>query len=84
MPQSRMTDPGPTLWRCPRCGGRNVQGTAWVDLNTGKPTTDEPPTADEWCEDCEANIDVCYVVESAGQCLAHDRPFHDCYKEAAP
>lgn len=43
------------LYRCVECGGSNVEGTAWVDLNTDRIMPSDPPTDDYWCRDCGDN-----------------------------
>jgi hypothetical protein len=51
------------LYRCPECGGTDVNGTAWIHLNTNEDTGDEPPTDDYWCPDCEDHFGrVCDVA----------------------
>ena len=46
--------------KCKKCKGTRVQGTTWIDLNTGKPTGDNPPIDDLWCPDCD---EICEIVE---------------------
>ena len=55
-------------WLCVSCGGGNVQGKAWVDLN---PDADDGPTIDwslsendkreYWCLDCREHVEVIRV-----------------------
>ena len=44
---------GPTVYACDECGNTDLHCTAWIELNTEKPTQDEPPTDQVWCPKCE-------------------------------
>lgn len=50
------------IYVCPKCGDEGIQGTAWIELNTGKDLGDDPPTDDYWCEKCQEHfVHVCNV-----------------------
>lgn len=62
------------VYHCPECGSTRVQGTAWIDLNSDKPTNDEPPSDCYFCPDCDLlgmdghfSKHVCYN-DGAGRC----------------
>lgn len=62
----------PGEWRCPSCGSSEVEGTAWVVLNTDKATGDEPPSDDCWCPRCETHPwTACVVERESGLCTMH-------------
>jgi len=39
-------------WICEECGSTQVEGTAWVDLNTWTLVNNDPPLDLYWCHDC--------------------------------
>lgn len=41
------------VWTCDECGSQNVQGTAWIHLNSNTIVQGDPPDDDYWCEDCD-------------------------------
>lgn len=43
----------PIRWACRTCGGRRVEDTAWVDVNTGAVSSGDAPIDDYWCPDCD-------------------------------
>lgn len=45
-------------WICDECGSQNVQGTAWVHLNSNTIVQGDPPDDDYWCEDCDEHVGV--------------------------
>lgn len=52
------------IYRCPACGGTDVEGTTWIHLNSGKDTGGEPPSDDYWCPDCEDHYGRVECVEA--------------------
>lgn len=42
-------------WACQECGCTDIEGTAWVEINSDIPTQDEPPTDYGHCPQCEQN-----------------------------
>lgn len=76
-------------FRCSDCHGINIQGTAWIDLNTGLDAGGEPPDDDCYCSDCEAtsgsgHVKACclesptdprgpYHPSPTAECFDHDR-----------
>jgi hypothetical protein len=49
-------------WRCTECGGNRVQGSTWVDLNTGEAVCCSPPVDNKWCPDCNADAEVVEIT----------------------
>lgn len=41
------------VYACPECGCEDIEGTAWIHLNSGNETGGEPPDDDYFCPDCE-------------------------------
>lgn len=52
-----------TVYVCPDCGCRDIQMTAWVYVNTGVQTQDEPPDDDYYCPVCEDHFSLAAEVE---------------------
>jgi hypothetical protein len=47
---------------CALCGGKNVWGSTWIELNTGKVVGDEAPVTEKYCPDCDTfNVEIKYV-----------------------
>jgi len=44
------------LYVCRDCGCIDVEGTAWLHLNTQTPVDSEPPDDDHYCPGCDAHI----------------------------
>lgn len=48
-------------YRCARCGGKNVQGVAWINLNTeelGEDFGSWDATDTKWCLDCDDHTEI--------------------------
>lgn len=69
-----------TEYRCPLCGGTNIQDlcTVWIDANTSEIQEDEMYLAEmysdtRWCVDCEKHptqwIEVEVPIEPAQQSI---------------
>lgn len=75
---------GDEVYRCPVCGCGDVQGTAWIVLNTGRLADGDPPSEDIYCPKCDdTSKRVCIVRTTDNFCTGCDRPFADCLKENA-
>jgi len=48
---------------CSECGSDDVDGTTWVELNTGNVKDDEPPLDSYWCNTCEEECHVEMISE---------------------
>lgn len=66
-----------TTWRCPTCGSDQIEGLAWVVLNTKRVTTWEEHDG-YWCPTCEDHVKRICEVSKDGRCISHDRPFAKC------
>lgn len=85
MPRSKNSESSEThpasshlvTWRCPRCGGDELEGLAWVRLKDEAVETWEENSA-YWCPGCEDHIKHICEVTAEGQCLSHDQPFATC------
>lgn len=40
-------------WACQECGCTDIQGTAWIEINSDIPNQDDPPTDYGFCPQCE-------------------------------
>lgn len=47
---------GREVWACRECGSTNVQGTAWIELNTGILTGGDSPLDELWCPGCSTEV----------------------------
>ena len=59
-----MTD-AKTICTCDRCGGTNLQLSAWIDAKTGKVLDDDGPLEQAYCLDCEDHVDWSATPEKA-------------------
>lgn len=48
---------------CGECGSTDIQGTAWVTVNSGEVVEDDGPTDQIWCPECDHD---CSTVEDFG------------------
>jgi len=73
------------IFRCGRCGCPDVEGTAWIVLNTNRVTGSEPPDDDIWCPTCGEHFetsDLCLLTGLESACDNHRVPAED--RERAP
>lgn len=72
-----MAESSAAYYQCPTCGCQDVEGTAWMHLNSGKEADGDPPRDEYWCPQCEDTFRrVCLVERSSAQprCRFHDEP----------
>jgi hypothetical protein len=43
---------------CDECGCTDIQATAWIHLNTGAVLSDDGPTDQIWCPQCDAETGI--------------------------
>lgn len=53
-------------WACPDCGSFDIEGSAWVHLNTGAQMGGDPPSGDYFCPACALTRDVRNPDDEAG------------------
>lgn len=56
--------------KCRVCGGNNVETTAWIEFRedgSERIANSESPASDDWCHDCEADVDLDYPDLTPGQ-----------------
>lgn len=61
-------------YRCPNCGGKDVEGTAWIHLNSGEEVDGDPPYDHDGycCPDCSDTFDsVCILYAGSDRCATH-------------
>ena len=61
------------VWTCDECGSQNVQGTAWIHLNSNTIVQGDPPDDDYWCEDCDGGFGA-HVTATCGPRKTPDHP----------
>ena len=52
--QAETQEPSPPFYACPDCGCTDIETSAWVSVNTNKPTNDEGPTDEVYCPQCDS------------------------------
>jgi len=72
------------MYACPECGCADIEGTAWIHLNTGGVTGDEPPNDDYWCPACMEHYGRVAILDKDGNDGdEHYEPFTLDYDEPA-
>ncbi len=62
------------VYVCNDCGSPDVQGSAWIALNSNVIFNDEPPTDYYYCPFCdETTKSICLVDEVTGECSFHNQ-----------
>ena len=54
------------LWVCPDCGCADIQGTAWLHLNSWRALDGDPPSDDYWCPACDEHVGRAVILASGG------------------
>lgn len=44
---------GEMVYACPECGCEDIEGTAWIHLNSGEDSGSEPPGDEYFCPACD-------------------------------
>lgn len=65
------------IWVCPACGSDEIEGLAWVDLNTEQIESWDEGAA-YWCPRCEEDYKRICQVDAEGKCLIHSQPLTVC------
>ena len=72
------------MYVCPECGCADIEGTAWIYLNTGGETGGDPPTDDYWCPACMEHYGRVAILDKDGNDEGkHYEPFTLDYGEPA-
>jgi hypothetical protein len=89
-----LVEPREGLYVCPECGCADVEGTAWVHLNSGKDTGGDPPLDDYWCPACQEHYGRVEILGSGDPrepapftlVMPDDEKAHPCFdvKKARP
>lgn len=53
------------MFCCRNCGCVDIQGTAWVEMNSNRLVSDEGPSNDIWCPGCEEHYDGCLMIQES-------------------
>lgn len=65
-------EPDGKVYVCSDCGCIDVEGTAWIHLNTDALSDGDPPLDDYWCPRCESHSSrICLVNADTGECQFH-------------
>jgi hypothetical protein len=72
-----------TRWVCPACGSDEVEGLAWITLNTEE-IVSWVESSEHWCPECEEHFKHVCQVDEKGRCLMHDQPQTCCRDENRP